>query len=852
MYACVFQRLTNFTSSSPEAGVGGAHFAVTRASAVMGLDVSLQSGSVAGGCCSIDPLGELSTCGSKCALGMNSSLPAGGGAVALQGGSMMWCSACLLSSNVNGGGNGGAFSLNGSSFLALFNSTLDKNAAKGNGSDIYAAYGSFVTVEATSFTSTLWRESEGIFFLADSSTQLLSSSFEVSLPGKQTDHKSSEIFLTGNSSATIEGTQATTPQGGSPALFVVVEGPWPQVFMSGNSGIAYSGPHPPLSCPPFTCQLEANYPSLCPSLSLREQELLLLIDGSMEVLPDDQLQYCHPYDGLAGTQATPQRSPAGASGQCLGAATNTPTCLAGSLMEVTTCESPCGDVTPPNGKDWMPWVIATSCAAGLLLVTGTVLVGVKRSRRCCKSRTQSLQAIDLCKTGTSLTQAQDMEAYTPKLSNMTSICGPHNSPDSDEYITFTSPSNKSQGGEISFMILDSRPSSSEASKRLSDPGCHAAIIRSPSTQSEIDLDVDFEKEIFPNLKKENLIGAGGFGEVYKMDWRGHKVAVKVFPSSFCGPSEQQYESYLHELKLMAKFQDIPQIVRLWGACLQRPHMALVYELVEGGSLAHRIHSGPPMTFTEIMQAGYDIAVGLSYLHPTVVHRDLKPGNVLVGSDGTCKLIDFGLSRGKDPFVSYLSTEAGGTPNYMAPEVFSGSRFDEKVDIWSVGMILYECLTCSMPFNDCTNLAQIVFQLAIQRDRPVLPEATPWPLVRLVKKCWADEPFKRPSAHEIARLLQIMLQDGVGEGGDSSLVPSDIVSSDNSEASSDVISRQARTRVILAAAAAAGPEAEQALRNELREAGMDNFVLTPFGSGPSSAEDLLTGSSSGQPAQHLLA
>lgn len=239
-----------------------------------------------------------------------------------------------------------------------------------------------------------------------------------------------------------------------------------------------------------------------------------------------------------------------------------------------------------------------------------------------------------------------------------------------------------------------------------------------------------------------------------------------------------------ELELVARFQDIPQIVSIWGACVRPPNMALVYELVEGGSLAQRIHHGPKMTYPEILkvrlavpstpprfplplrsicplpgflcksapsispvalsvafasylskrhaaaslasrrlcsfphatacpsQAGFDIALGLSRLHPTVVHRDLKPGNILVGNDGTCKLTDFGLSRGKDPYASYISTEAGGTPNYMPPEMFDGSRFDEKVDIYSLGLVLCECITGSLPWASC-NMAQVIFQISIQ-------------------------------------------------------------------------------------------------------------------------------------------
>eukprot|EP00878_Enallax_costatus_P017550 GHUV01018437.1.p1 GENE.GHUV01018437.1~~GHUV01018437.1.p1 ORF type:complete len:345 (+),score=78.36 GHUV01018437.1:609-1643(+) len=133
---------------------------------------------------------------------------------------------------------------------------------------------------------------------------------------------------------------------------------------------------------------------------------------------------------------------------------------------------------------------------------------------------------------------------------------------------------------------------------------------------------------------------------------------------------------------------------------QQQQMALIMELMEGGSLAQRIyHPGRRrLTYVEILQIALDITAGLAYLHPVVVHRDLKPHNVLLDKDGRAAIADFGISRFKDPCRSHLSiTHQGGTPNYMAPELFNGRRVSEAADVYSLGCILYECLARKQPF-----------------------------------------------------------------------------------------------------------------------------------------------------------
>lgn len=191
----------------------------------------------------------------------------------------------------------------------------------------------------------------------------------------------------------------------------------------------------------------------------------------------------------------------------------------------------------------------------------------------------------------------------------------------------------------------------------------------------------------------------------------------------------------------------------------------------------------------------DLASALSFLHPSVVHRDLKvrdlpslachrppaafmcndgmrrlgmltashltvlpqPMNILLDSDGTAMLIDFGVSRERDPAHSYFNTRAGGTPAYMAPEMFNGDKFDEKVDVFALACILCECMSCQSPWDGATNFGMIVYTVSIMDERPDIPEDCPDRMRRLINRCWEKDPHGRPSCYEIAHKLKAMIR-----------------------------------------------------------------------------------------------
>ena len=213
------------------------------------------------------------------------------------------------------------------------------------------------------------------------------------------------------------------------------------------------------------------------------------------------------------------------------------------------------------------------------------------------------------------------------------------------------------------------------------------ILLGVGPEPHIDLHVpwsDLEKNI------GRCLGTGGFGAVYEGIWRGKKVAIKRLPPLDPVGEDgitndnyiQAYDALISEIELASKFNS-DRLVQVYGACTDdRSKCCLIMELMKGGNLSQRIHDRYKrrLTYLEILQLAHDIAEGLAYLHPTVIHRDLKPQNILLDSEGRAKIADFGISKVKDPAKSYLTefTVDKGTPMYMAPEQMNGERVDEKV------------------------------------------------------------------------------------------------------------------------------------------------------------------------------
>ncbi|XP_020233574.1 serine/threonine-protein kinase CTR1 isoform X3 [Cajanus cajan] len=224
-----------------------------------------------------------------------------------------------------------------------------------------------------------------------------------------------------------------------------------------------------------------------------------------------------------------------------------------------------------------------------------------------------------------------------------------------------------------------------------------------------DLDIPWSELIL----KEN-IGTGSFGTVLRADWRGSDVAVKILKVQ--GFDHERFEEFLKEVSLMKRLRH-PNIVLLMGAVIQPPKLSIVTEYLSRGSLYELLHMpnvGSSLSERRRLSMAYDVASGMNYLHqmrPPIVHRDLKSPNLLVDDSYTVKVCDFGLSRTKaNTFLS--SKTAAGTPEWMAPEVIRGELSNEKCDVFSFAVILWELVTLQQPWrllnpSQCRLLQQLV-------------------------------------------------------------------------------------------------------------------------------------------------
>jgi Tol biopolymer transport system component len=240
------------------------------------------------------------------------------------------------------------------------------------------------------------------------------------------------------------------------------------------------------------------------------------------------------------------------------------------------------------------------------------------------------------------------------------------------------------------------------------------------------------------------IGAGGMGEVYRARDTKLKrdVALKVLPEAFARDPERMAR-FQREAEVLASLNH-PNIAAIYGV----EDRALVMELVEG------VEPKGPMPFDEAWKIGSQIAAALEYAHDKgVVHRDLKPANIKVTSDGTVKVLDFGLARlnrdreeaesdpANSPTLTISPTSAGmilGTAAYMSPEQARGKPVDKRADIWAFGVLLYEMLTGKQLFQGETISDTLAQVLTKQPDW----ERVPSKVRRLLQRCLEKDPAKR--------------------------------------------------------------------------------------------------------------
>ena len=276
-------------------------------------------------------------------------------------------------------------------------------------------------------------------------------------------------------------------------------------------------------------------------------------------------------------------------------------------------------------------------------------------------------------------------------------------------------------------------------------------------------------------------GAGGMGEVYRAkDTRLDRiVAVKVLPSALANHPEMR-QRFEREAKTISTLSH-PHICTLHDIGHQDGVDYLVLEYLEGETLEKRLEKGPLPT-NEILKIAIELADALDKAHrPGIIHRDIKPGNIMLTKAGV-KLMDFGLAKLKDdPVVEVAAMTAMtvdkkkltvegtilGTFQYMAPEQLEGQEADARTDIFAFGVVLYEMATGQPAFSGKTK-ASLISAILSSNPKPIseLAPTTPPALDRVIRRCLAKDPEDR---WQTARDLMLELKWIAEGGGDAAIV-----------------------------------------------------------------------------------
>lgn len=197
-----------------------------------------------------------------------------------------------------------------------------------------------------------------------------------------------------------------------------------------------------------------------------------------------------------------------------------------------------------------------------------------------------------------------------------------------------------------------------------------------------------------------------------------------------------------------------------GACTQPGNFFIVQEYMPGGDVEKLLRNTAPISLYRRMQIAKDAALGINWLHcsnPSLVHRDLKSSNLLIDENGKVKVCDFGLAEIK-PKQAMLhdGDHAKGTPLWMAPEVMQFKEFNEKADVYSFGIVLWELLTRKEPFAHHNNYSKFRKAVCNRHERPDIPPDTEPSLKDLIEKCWAPNPNTRPDFKHIIEDLDVIL------------------------------------------------------------------------------------------------
>ncbi|KAM0013449.1 putative dual-specificity kinase TKL-Pl-4 family [Helianthus debilis subsp. tardiflorus] len=261
------------------------------------------------------------------------------------------------------------------------------------------------------------------------------------------------------------------------------------------------------------------------------------------------------------------------------------------------------------------------------------------------------------------------------------------------------------------------------------------------------------------LEKLNMgptFAQGAFGKLYKGSYNGEDVAIKLLekPEDNVDKANLMGQQFQQEVMMLTRLKH-PNIVRFIGACYKPMVWCIVTEYAKGGSVRHflnkrRNKNSVPLRLA--VKQALDVAKGMEYVHGFgFIHRDLKSDNLLISSDRSIKIADFGVARIE--VQNEGMTPEMGTYRWMAPEMIQHRPYTQKVDVYSFGIVLWELITGTLPYHNLTDL-QAAFAVVNKGLRPTVPNDCLPILREIMTRCWDVDPDVRPPFTQVVKMLEM--------------------------------------------------------------------------------------------------
>ncbi|KQK05350.1 dual specificity protein kinase shkB [Brachypodium distachyon] len=261
-------------------------------------------------------------------------------------------------------------------------------------------------------------------------------------------------------------------------------------------------------------------------------------------------------------------------------------------------------------------------------------------------------------------------------------------------------------------------------------------------------------------RSQLLIGhrfaSGAYSRLFHGIYKEQPVAVKFIrlpddgeDTELAARLEKQFTT---EVTILSRL-DHHNVIKLVGACSCPPVYCVITEFLSGGSLRAFLRKleCKSLPLEKIISIALDIAHGMEYIHSQgVIHRDVKPENILFDGEYCAKVVDFGVAF-EDVYCNTLEDDPG-TYRWMAPEMCKRKPYGRKVDVYSFGLLLWELVSGSIPYEEMTPV-QAAFAVVNKNLRPVVPSSCPAPLRQLMEQCWSSQPDKRPEFSEVVPILE---------------------------------------------------------------------------------------------------